>query len=110
MDQKLISHLFADDTCAHCVFNSISNLQDHLKYIGILFDTLEEYGMEINVSKTAAILKGMGSALNKANRLVVKRTPQGSFLLIPRQGGMKTPIRLKSSHLYLGIIISYHNL
>ena len=101
--------LFADDTCAHCVFNSISNLQDHLKYIGILFDTLEEYGMEINVSKTAAILKGMGSALNKANRLVVKRTPQGSFLLIPRQGGMKTPIRLKSSHLYLGIIISYHN-
>ena len=101
--------LFADDTCAHCVFHSLSNLQDHLKHIGILFDTLEEYGMKINVSKTAAILKGMGSALNKANRLVVKRTPQGSFLLIPRKGGMKTPIRLKSSHLYLGIMISYHN-
>ena len=101
--------LFADDTCAHCIFTSISTLQEHLKYIGILFDTLEEFGMTVNVSKTAAILKGMGSALNKANRLVVKRTPQGSFLMIPRQGGMKTPIRLKSSHLYLGIIISYHN-
>ena len=101
--------LFADDTCAHCVFNSLSNLQEHLTYIGILFDILEEYGMQINVSKTAALLKGMGSDLNKANRLVVKRTPQGSFLLIPRQGGMKTPIRLKSSHLYLGIMISYHN-
>ena len=101
--------LFADDTCAHCVFHSLSNLQVHLKHIGILFDTLEEYGMKINVSKTAAILKGMGSALNKANRLVVKRTPQGSFLLIPRKGGTKTPIRLKSSHLYLGIMISYHN-
>ena len=101
--------LFADDTCAHCIFTSLCTLQDHLKNIGILFDTLEGYGMVINVGKTAAILKGMGSALNRANRLVVKRTPQGSFLQIPRQNGMKTLIRLKSSHLYLGIIISYHN-
>ena len=97
-------------TLAHTVFSPVFAIsKDHLKNIGILLDTLEEYGMVINVDKTAAILKGMGSALNRANRLVVKRTPQGSFLQIPRQNGMKTLIRLKSSHLYLGIMISYHN-
>ena len=109
--QWLLAYLtiFADDTCAHCTFSSFPELQLHLQYIGILFDTLENYGLQINVDKTAVLFKGMGSDLCKATRLVVTRTKQGTYLKIPRQNGMKTLIRLKSSHIYLGIMISYHN-
>lgn len=51
--------IFADDTCAHCTFSSLMELQSHLKCIGILFDTLEAYGLQINVDKTAALFKGL---------------------------------------------------
>lgn len=109
--QWLLAYLtiFADDTCARCTFSSLPELQLHLRYIGSLFDTLESYGLQINVDKTAALFKGIGSELRKATRLVVTRTKQGTYLKIPRQDGTKTLIRLKSSHIYLGIMVSYHN-
>ena len=101
--------LYADDICAHLDFWSEGELKEHLNRLGKLFDVLESYGMTINTDKTAALFKCTGKLKNKITGQHIRRTKEGAFLLIPRGDGTMTPIKLKSSHLYLGIMVSYRN-
>ena len=101
--------LYADDICAHMDFWNERELKEHLHRLGKLFDVLESYGMTINTDKTAALFKCIGKQKNKITGQHIRRTKEGAFLLIPRGDGTKTPIKLKSSHMYLGIMVSYRN-
>ena len=65
--------------------------------------------MTINFTKTAALLQCRGSQLSKFNSKYLHRTKNGTFLRVPRGNGTCTEIQLKSSHMYLGVMLSYRN-
>ena len=68
---------------------------------GLLFDVLQHFGMTINIAKTAAIFESKGKLQQKVNRRYIRRTKDGTFLMVPRRDGSTTDIKLKSAHLYL---------
>ena len=104
---QVFNAVFADDWTFHADFSSVADLERHLNNVGLLFDLLEEYGLQLNVSKTVALMKAAGPALCKLNRRFVHRTKQGTFLIIPRHGKSDTHIRLVNQHMYLGICLKF---
>ena len=63
----------------------------------------------MNLEKTVILFKCTGSFQARVLRKYTRRTKNGVFILIPRKDQTDTWIQLRSSHLYLGIQISYNN-
>ena len=101
--------IYADDICTHFLYWGMEDFERNISNVGHLFDVLESFGMTINFSKTAALSQCRGSQLSKFNSKYIRRTKQGTFLRVPRSNGTCTEILLKSSHMYLGVILSYRN-
>ena len=87
----------------------MDDFEQNISNVGHLFDVLESFGMTINFTKTAALSQCRGSQLSKFNSKYIHRTKQGMFLRVPRGNGNCTEILLKSSHMYLGVMLSYRN-
>eukprot|EP00438_Fugacium_kawagutii_P035027 Skav228314 [mRNA] locus=scaffold3685:30397:36963:- [translate_table: standard] len=104
----LCTTVFADDICLHSAFHSLSNLAHVLERFGCLLDLLQELGMEVNLTKTVALIRMTGKQLNRANQRFLHRTKEGVFLRIPRRT-CTTMIRIVSHQTYLGISLSYRN-
>lgn len=100
--------VYADDWCLYDLFESMTDLQVILLRAGRLFDLLESRGLVVN-NKTVAILHLQGNKITSALRRWVKRTSQGTFLVVPRQNGQEFHVRLVKQHCYLGIQLSYNN-
>ena len=103
---QLYNTIFADDWLCHCLVHNPTQIDEHLRNIGLLFDTLEQYDLCLNLSKTVAIMKLAGSDLSRFNRHHLRRTKEGVFLKIPRSGKAPTLIRLVTQQTWLGIRLS----
>ena len=99
---------FADDWIIHQYFESLQMFRRLIKYIGILFDLLATYGLEINDTKTVVLFKAAGSSLPKLTRRYIHRCDSGTYLRVPRKGGKDTFLKLVQKHVYLGIQLSYN--
>ena len=104
---QVFNTVFADDWTFHADFSNVAELENHLTKVGVLFDLLDQYGLQLNVSKTVALMKAAGPDLRKLNRKFVHRNQNGTFLVIPRQGKSPTHIRLVQQHMYLGICLKF---
>ena len=100
--------VYADDWCLYDLFESPEDLEVLLLRVGKLFDHLESLGLIVN-NKTVAILHMQGKLLTPTLRRWVKRTSQGTFLVVPRANEKTFWIRLVKQHCYLGVILSYQN-
>eukprot|EP00438_Fugacium_kawagutii_P032688 Skav221349 [mRNA] locus=scaffold1845:160888:167139:- [translate_table: standard] len=97
---------YADDIIAHCTIHCLEDVHIALRRIGCLFDLLRDFGLTVNVAKTVCIFKLRGTATKRCFKKHIERNSQGSFLLVPTKAGI-TRIKLVSSHVYLGITLSY---
>ena len=101
--------IFADDIHACWTFTCEKELEDSLKAIRIIFNTLSRMGMEVNLQKTVCLLRVFGSQATKLRKKYCCHTKTGKFIRIPRvcveDGDIKLP--LVDKHVYLGVVISY---
>ena len=101
--------MYADDGCMHEVVTSPEHFRQTIQKVGITLDLLEAAQLTINLEKTYALLRLVGPDVNKIQKQYVKKTPNGTFLKIPRQSGQTTYIRLVKQFQYLGATVCYHN-
>ena len=100
--------MYADDTCFHEVIQSEAGLHRTMAFLGKALDVLESFKLSINLTKTVALWRLGGPLSRKLQKQYVRRTPDGTFLHIPRVNGKTTYIRLVKHFQYLGTTVSYH--
>ena len=107
----MITHIlmYADDITLYELLNHPDDVKLFLQNVGIVFDILEEHGMVINMNKTLAICRLTGSQIQRIQKTFIKRTLDGTFLVVPRRNREPTLIRIVTTIPYLGVALSYDN-
>ena len=107
----MITHIlmYADDITLYEVLNNPDDVKHFLQHVGFVFDILEEHGMVINMNKTHAICRLTGSQIHRIQKTFIKRTLDGTFLVVPRHNREPTLIRIVPTIPYLGVVLSYDN-
>ena len=101
---------FADDCNFHQVIRSEQHFLNLLRYLGKVLDILEGYGFSINLEKTTVMLRLVGAKASKLQRRFVHRRKNGgAWLMIPRQDGTLTYVRLVAQQQFLGATVSFYN-
>ena len=97
---------YADDGHLCFKFTSLAEFQQGLQYMGTVLDTLTQFGMTVNLTKSAILLELRGKHKKKAQQLYLRRRSHQQVLQIA--GLHQTyDIPLKTSQDYLGVKISY---
>ena len=101
---------YADDFhTAHTMHNA-RELEKELTKVGIMFDLLEQMGMQVNSKKSAALFRVRGSFAKKWLQKNTAQTKEGLALKVRRPSGKETLIPIKEEHVYLGVKISFRQL
>ena len=101
---------FADDCNFHQVIRSEQHFLSLLRYLGKVLDILEGYGFSINLEKTTVMLRLVGAKASKLQRRFIQRRKNGgAWLMIPRQDGTLTYVRLVAQQQFLGATVSFYN-
>ena len=100
---------YADDFLLQCEIHSEQDLWNHLQFIGVLFDLLDQAGLLMNISKTVALFHLSGKRFRKLHSRVLMEHDRQWFLLIPRASGKATKIQLVADIKYLGVKLCYSN-
>ena len=85
---------------------SMDELQQGLKNMGHVLDTLTKFGMTVNLNKSAVLLDLRGKQKRMVQKQYLRRRLHQQTLQIPGSTQMYD-IPLKTSHDYLGVKISY---
>ena len=101
--------MYADDGCMHEVVTTPEQFEQLVHKVGFTLDLFEAAQLTINLEKTYALLRLVGSAVDKIHKQYIMKTPNGTFLKIPRRSGQSTLIRLVKHFQYLGATVSYYN-
>ena len=99
--------IFADDVHFGGIYHSERELQDLLLAIGIFLDTLREYGLTVNATKSNIILGMGGTSYRKAWNRVTQRDDHGLRVKIPLPNNETVLFPITKSAKYLGAIVSY---
>ena len=99
--------LYADDWATYKMFTDVTQLDETLQNIGKMFDLFENMGLQVNTSKTLVLLSMRGIALKKMQARHTKKLNDGIYLIIPRQVGAETLIKIVKSLAYFGVTLSY---
>ena len=100
--------MYADDGCMHEVVTSPEQFVQTVHKVGITLDLLEAAKLTINLEKTYAMLRLVGTAVAKTQKQYIMKTSKGAFSKIPRSGQI-TYIRLVKHFQYLGATVCYYN-
>ena len=100
--------IYADDCHIGGIFRSVEEFDFLLHAIGFLFQLLHEFDLQLNPSKSVALLAMHGSRSRSTKAKYVSRDPRGDKLKIPMRGQSDMLIPLQSQATYLGCIMSYH--
>ena len=101
--------MYADDGCMHEVVTTPKHFKRIVNKVGLTLDIFEAAQLTINLEKTYALLRLVGSAVDKTFKQHIMKTTHGTFLKIPRRSGKTTLIRLVKHFQYLGATVSYFN-
>ena len=100
--------LFADDLFAALRFDTLQAAHDAVQVLNVILTTLEALGMHINFDKSAILLAVSGTQSRTfRSKYLTKRNNAWHFKLMVSNREVLLP--LKSSHVYLGTVISYRN-
>ena len=98
---------YADDLITLWCLQSHADVSDMLQQIGILLDTLELVGMQVNLDKTAFLIRLSGRKASGILKKLIVKQPTGRWIRIPRQNNETTLLRVVDAHTYLGTTISF---
>ena len=99
--------LFADDTLCTWHIDSVDDLQSMCVCIGALFQTLREFGMEINAQKSQFLIELRGRNAKQWLRRHTRHTKIGTCVVIPMPNGTEELLPVVSRIQYLGTMLSY---
>ena len=109
--QWLLDHVitYADDNHFSWVFRSTSDVHEALYDARMLLNSFSSYGMTLSVEKTVCIMRVKGLSASSLRKRYTVFTPKGRFLRLPklRPDEDTLDLPLVSSHVYLGIVVSY---
>ena len=99
---------FADDLHMHWALNDPLHFRNACAQVGFILTDLAEMGMQVSTDKTVILLALTGPSYDKITAPYVQRRKKERYLkVVTRTGPVALPI--KSSHVYLGVKISYHH-
>ena len=99
--------LYADDFLWSRIFQSRLGFLEALSTIPKFVRKLEKFGLHVNLSKTAILVRMARPEGRELLRRHTQKTAQGLFLSFLGDRPLRIPI--KKSHEYLGCIISFHD-
>lgn len=99
--------MYADDVHVGAQFNSLAEYRQVLTRVGCILDVIESMQLKLSYDKTFVILATAGSNVSRALKGTIERSKKGATILIPRAGQAPSPIPLRATGKYLGIIVSY---
>ena len=108
--ELILNHvnLYADDSTFGGIFNSVSELKQILNYIAVALRMLQSWGLQVNDTKSAALLAVTGSSSRKVRGDLVQRRDSRDWLKIGAMDSDHFLIPIVRSTKYLGAIMSYH--
>ena len=86
--------MYADDGCMHEVVTTPEHFKQLVHKVGFTLDIFEAAKLTINLEKTYALLRLVGTDVDKIHKQYIMKTSNGTFLKIPRRSGKPTLIRL----------------
>ena len=98
---------YADDLIAMWLLSAPSDIFQMIQQIGILLDTLELMGMQVNLEKTAFLIRLSGRSVGNILKKIIVKQPSGRWIRIPRHDNRCTLIPVVDCHTYLGARISF---
>ena len=99
---------FADDLHMHWALNDPLQFRNACAQVGFILTDLAEMGMHVSTDKTVILLALTGPSYDKITAPFVQRRKKDRYLkVVTKTGPVSLPI--KSSHVYLGVKISYHH-
>ena len=101
---------YADDFHTAHTMHTARELETELSKVGIMFDLLEQMGMQVNSKKSAALFRVRGSFAKKWLQKNTVHTKEGLALQVRSPSGKETLIPVKEEHVYLGVKISFRQL
>ena len=102
--------VFADDFLFHWMVDGAAQLEQVLKHIAFVLETLESFGMSISPGKSAVLIGLRGSKAGTALRKHVIREPRKGKQLHCRTSNGLVRLPVVPSHPYLGAILSYQSM
>ena len=100
--------LYADDSHLQWAFQSYAQLETCLDEVKIAFEVFRLFHMKINIEKTKAILKVVGTLKSKVQENYIRHHAQDRRLLLSPKDPAQW-LLLVSQTEYLGLIISYNS-
>ena len=99
---------FADDLHMHWVLQDPLHFRNACAQVGFVLTDLADMGMQVSTDKTVILLALTGPSYDKVTAPYIQRRKKERYLkVVTRAGPVILPI--KSSHVYLGVKISYRN-
>ncbi|CAE7364162.1 unnamed protein product [Symbiodinium sp. CCMP2592] len=98
--------LYADDTHASWLVNSLGDLRSALQAIPVIFSVYQRFGMQVNPQKSGIIL-GVKGLLGKSTLAPHVHGPPDARRLVLGPPHQQLIIPIKDSLTYLGVSISY---
>eukprot|EP00435_Cladocopium_sp_Y103_P001309 s3830_g1.t1 len=99
--------IYANDCHIGGTFTDALEFKYLLDTCGLVFSTLQSLDMQVNPSKSVALLAMAGTMHRPIRAKHVKRTDKGEYVKIPLPNGNEMLIKLETKAKYLGTIISY---
>ena len=101
--------IYADDINVGGIFRNLQELLALLDAIGILIQTLHDFDLRTNPSKSTAIFTIHGHQGVKTRAKLTVKDLRGEHLKVPMPDGTEMLIPLQQKANYLGCILGYHN-
>ena len=101
--------LYGDDVFAAWTIRKLADLPCAIRAMGILIETLERAGLSLSLDKTVALMCLRGGAAQSQIAKVCRKDNDGNKVLQLRVFQRRIRVQVKSTHVYLGACIGYHN-
>ena len=97
---------YADDNFAAEIVRNPDDLRQALRHFGLLMDVLEDHKLQVNLEKSAILMKVAG----KYKKAVLKEhtisTKEGFYIAVPGKRGVRL-LPWMDEHKYMGAMLSY---
>ena len=97
---------FADDNLATELVRDHDELRQALRRFGFLLDMLEDHQLQVNVEKSAVLMKVAGRRRRAALKEHTVYTKEGYYIAVPGKNGVRL-LPWVDDHKYMGAMLSY---
>ena len=97
---------FADDNLATELVRDHDELRQALRRFGFLLDMLEDHQLQVNVEKSAVLMKVAGRSRRAALKEHTVYTKEGYYIAVPGKHGVRL-LPWVDDHKYMGAVLSY---